>query len=259
MRQVFRQTKPQISFFERATLNFPAHIHDEIELAYVKRGGGTAWRDGRKYILTEDSFFLTLPNQVHYYTDFEEGEYLVLIMKPSCLLRYGEVFSEGTLTDMVGLGPGEEKTQIVYLVETAYRNFVRNGYSDVIAAYLTALFGKLLPLCSIEKAEASQDNVLRILQFCANHYKEDLSVESVAENLSVSRSCVSHIFSRRICMNFCDYINLLRLQEAETLLRNRHYSITEIANRSGFATIRTFNRAFLKKHGIAPTAYRKSL
>ena len=84
-------------------------------------------------------------------------------------------------------------------------------------------------------------------------------MDSVAERLQVSRSCVSHIFSDRIGVNFREYINSLRISEAEELLRNRSYSVTEVANRAGFPTIRTFNRAFQKKHGISPGQYRKNL
>lgn len=259
MRQIFRETKSRISFFERTTLNFPAHIHDEIELVYVKRGGGTACREGEKYILTTNDLFLVFPNQVHYYMDFEEGAYLVLILHPSCLLSYGQVFLEGELNGSSGHLSLIGNDTLTCLIETAYREFVQEGYSDIIAAYLTALFGKLISYCNIEKATTPASSVLKVLQYCANHYKEDITVDMVAGELFVSRSCVSHIFSDRIRMGFCDYINAWRLNEAEELLRNKHYTITEVANLSGFPTIRTFNRVFLKKHGISPTAYRKML
>ncbi|MBR4086416.1 MAG: helix-turn-helix transcriptional regulator, partial [Clostridia bacterium] len=100
---------------------------------------------------------------------------------------------------------------------------------------------------------------LEILQYCARHYKEDLSVASIAEELNLSRSSVSHIFSLRIGMNFCDYLNGLRLSDAVSLLKNKSYSITEVAERSGFSTLRTFNRAFLKQYGVSPSLYRKNL
>lgn len=258
MQQIFRQTMALISYFTRDTLDFPAHIHDDIELVYVKKGGGTACCDGKKYVLTDNSLFLVFPNQVHYYTNFDTGEYLVLIMKPSELLRYGQIFMEGEpVSAEYPIAEGEDDG-IVWLMEKAYLEFVRDGYSDIIAAYLTALFGKLLPLYKIERAVSQQGNVLKILQYCANHYREDLSVDTVAESLGISSSCVSHIFSTRICMHFCDYVNSLRLKEAEELLSNKHYTITEVANMSGFATIRTFNRAFQKKYGISPSEYRRS-
>lgn len=259
MQQIFRETKSRIDFRKVSVPDFPAHIHDDIELIYVKSGSGTAYCDGKKYILTSNSWFLVFPNQVHHYGGFEKGDYLLLIMKPSNFLRYNEIFMKGVPDSALYRFPEAEDDGIGYLLETAYREYVRDGYSDVIAAYLTALFGKLIPFYNIEKSSSLRDNVLKILQYCANHYKEDLTVEMVAQTLSISRSCVSHIFSTRISMNFCDYVNCLRLAEAEKILKNKNYSITEVANMSGFPTIRTFNRAFLKKHGVSPSVYRKSL
>ena len=257
MQKIFRETKSQICFRERTSLDFPAHIHDDIELVYVKKGSGIACCDGRKYQLTAGTLFLVFPNQVHHYTDFAPGEYRILTMKPSELLRYGPIFLEGEPSSAVYPLP-QEDDGIVYLLEAAYRELARDGYSDIIAAYLTAFFGKLLPFYRIEKTGTVGDNVLTILQYCTNHYKEDISVDTVAEQLGLSRSCVSHIFSTRICMNFCDYVNSLRLKDAEELLQNKHYSVTEIANLAGFSTIRTFNRAFSKKYGCSPSAYRKA-
>lgn len=258
MQHIFRQTKPHISYFIRATLDYPAHVHDDIELVYVRRGSGTACCDGKKYALSEGAVFLVFPNQVHYYTNFEAGDYLVLIMKPSNLLRYGQIFMAGEPANAQCCFFAGKDDGILWLMETAHREFLRDGYSDIIAAYLTALFGKLLRYFKIEKADVSHGNVLKILQYCSSHYKEELSVDMVAENLGISSSCVSHIFSARICMHFCDYINSLRLKEAEEILRNTQYAVTEVANLSGFSTIRTFNRAFLKKYGISPSEYRKN-
>lgn len=256
MEKIFREVKGQITFRRTAYLNFPAHVHDDIELVYVHQGGGAAWCDGKKYSLDPGMCFLTFPNQVHRYTDCEKGDYVLLILKPSILLRYQGVFLEGAPENAVCTIDDES---LLWLLDTACAEFAGEGYSDVIAAYLTAFFGKLLPRYPIGRSAMPSGNVQSILQFCADHYREELTVESVAESLGVSRSCVSHIFSSRIGVNFRDYINSLRLTEAETLLGNRNYTVTEVANLTGFPTIRTFNRAFRKKHGMSPLAYRKTL
>ena len=73
MQQIFRETKSRISFRSGPGLNFPAHIHDDIELVYVKHGTGSAYCDGKKYTLTDHSWFLSFPNQVHHYADFWGG------------------------------------------------------------------------------------------------------------------------------------------------------------------------------------------
>lgn len=257
MQEIFRETKSKITLRKSNNPNFPAHVHDDIELVYTKQGCGTAYCDGKKYTLTDGTWFLAFPNQVHHYADFTDGEYWVLIMKPFDLLRYEQVFLKGVPDSAVcGFEKGQDDG-LEYLLETAGREYARDGYGDVIAAYLTALFGKLLPFFPVEKAGFSRDTLLKILQYCAAHYKEDLTVESVRESLGISRSSVSHIFSARLSMSFCDYVNSLRLAEAEKLLKNKSYTVTEVANMSGFPTIRTFNRAFSKKYGCSPSAYRK--
>jgi AraC-like DNA-binding protein len=60
----------------------------------------------------------------------------------------------------------------------------------------------------------------------------------------------------RIKINFCSYINILRVNEACSLLQQSDKSIIEIAEESGFSSLRTFNRAFLRHVGISPREYR---
>lgn len=258
MQKIFREVKKQIIFGSRKNLDFPAHVHDDIELVFVKKGGGIAYCDGKKHILSENSFFLVFPNQVHHYTECLDGEYITLIVKSFVLHGCNNVFSEGTPTSALWHFEENSDDNTVYLIETAMKEFMRDGYSFIIEAYLTALFGKLLNVYKIEKNRATNNTFLQIVQYCSAHYKGNITVNSIAENLHISRSTVSHIFSSRMSMNFCDYINSLRLNDAQQMLKNKNYSITEISYVCGFSTIRTFNRAFLKRFGVSPSAFRKS-
>lgn len=258
MEKIFREIKKRIDFRNSKNLNFPPHIHDDIELVFVKKGRATAYCDGKKYTLKENDFFLVFPNQVHHYSECVDGEYVVIIIKSSKLFSYKEFFEDGVPASAVWSFETGEDDNAVLLLDIATNEFFRDGYSLVIEAYLTALFGKLLKFYDIVKTKTSHETILQVLQYCSSHYEENITVNSVAENLHISRSTVSHIFSSRLSMNFCDYINSLRLIKAEQLLRNKSYSITEISYLCGFSTIRTFNRAFLKRYGVSPSAFRKS-
>lgn len=240
-------------------LDYFAHIHEDIELVYVKRGDATAFCNGAKYKLTDNSFFMVFPNQIHHYTDSVRGDYFVIKINPSQLLSYNNIFLEGEPVSALWHFEDGEDDNTANLVETAFWEFKRDGHSPIIDAYLTALFGKLLKHYKIEKGKLSRDTVLRILQYCSEHYKERVTVGDVASKLSISRSSVSHIFSSRLGINFCEYINSLRLSEAEQLLKNGNSPITEISDIVGFSDVRTFNRAFLKRQGVSPSVYRKIL
>lgn len=258
MENIFREIKIKSIFTHRHNLNFPAHVHDDIELVYIKKGSGTAYCDGKKYTLTDNSFFIAFPNQVHHYSDCSDGEYIIIVIKPSELYSYADVFCEGRPLSALLQFEDQDDDNAVFLINTALKEHERDGQSPIINAYLTALFGKLLGRYKIEKCRESNDTVLQILQYCKQHYRENVTVSDVAKKLRLSKSSVSHIFSSRICMNFCDYINLLRLSDAEQMLKNKSYPITDIAYNCGFSTIRTFNRAFLKHYGKSPSDYRKA-
>ena len=51
MQKNFREVRNKLLFITIDNLDFPTHIHDDIELIFVKKGGGTACCDGKKYKL----------------------------------------------------------------------------------------------------------------------------------------------------------------------------------------------------------------
>lgn len=256
MHQAFRETKPEITFFSTRCLDFPSHIHEDVEVVYIKKSGGTAYCDGKAYPLKEGTFFLTFPNQVHHYTDSASGDYILLIVKPNTLLNRNDLFFKGTPTSAY-CDCADPDT--VELLEIALREYEQNGENSAVDACLMAFFEKLITFYTIEKGAASADTVMRLLQYCNEHYREDITVDDLAAALHISRSSVSHIFSDRLGIGFCDHIHALRLIDAMRLLRDKHYSITEVSEIAGFPTIRTFNRVFQRQYGMSPSAYRKQI
>ena len=258
MQDFFRENKTRLSFEKTNSLNFPAHIHDDIELIYTKKGGATAFCDGKEYTLCENSFFIVFPNQVHYFSECDyNGEYILLITKPSQLLNYQNSFFDGCPQSPLYCFNKGDDDNTAYLLETALEEFLRDGDSSITSAYITLILGKLLKFFNIEKNRLSRDSISSVLQYCAMHYKENITIDDISSALHISRSHISHLFGSRLNINFCDYINSLRLSDATHMLESGNYPITEIADRSGFATIRTFNRAFLKRYGISPSQYKK--
>ena len=52
-------------------------------------------------------------------------------------------------------------------------------------------------------------------------------------------------------------LNVRRIKQAETMLRNEDTPITQIAMNVGFSSITTFNRAFRKFKDCTPTQFRE--
>ncbi len=257
MQNIRKEVRTEIIFKKRKNPNFLAHVHDDIELCYVIKGGGTAICNGKRHTLKERCFFVAFPYQVHQYVDFEDGEYVVLITKPTKLLTFGDVFLQNDPENGMVDFQGVDDDHCVALLLTALAEYERDGHNPVIDGYLTTLFLKLLKHLTLHKKQSPGDLTLQILDYCLQHYRDPISVDTIAAALHISRSSVSHIFSSRLAIGFNDYINSLRLADGVNLLKTTKNSVTEIASMTGFGTIRTFNRAFLKRYGISPSEYRK--
>ena len=259
MNKIYRESKNGLHFMKRPNINFPVHIHEEIELVYVINGKGNAFCAGKKYELEDNTFFMVFPNQVHHYSEFTDGKYITIIVNPKYLNIPADTFLN--CLPASALLKFEEKADenLISLIKTALKEFERDGEREIILAYLSVIFGKLIKLYKIQKCTVPKDTVSKILGYCTEHYQENITVADVANALYISRSSVSHLFGSRLSIGFCDYINSLRLIDAEKMLKKGNLSVTEISSLCGFSTIRTFNRAFLKRYGKSPTEYKKGI
>lgn len=89
---------------------------------------------------------------------------------------------------------------------------------------------------------------------------EELSLQVLAEKLSVTPHHLSQILNEKLNKSFSDYINTYRIEEAKKLLaddKNGHRKVLTIAFDVGFNTKAAFNYAFKKYTGMTPTQYRK--
>jgi YesN/AraC family two-component response regulator len=97
------------------------------------------------------------------------------------------------------------------------------------------------------------------LQWVHSSYKRaDLSLELLAEQLNVSKVYLSQFFKEQSGVNFSDYLESLRMDQAKELLRTTDLPVKEIVDLTGYYSSNTFGRAFRRIHGISPTEYRSS-
>ncbi len=86
-----------------------------------------------------------------------------------------------------------------------------------------------------------------------------ITLTVLARELGMNRSYLSAYINKNHNSNFCDYINNMRLEKAEEILKtdNSNINLEDVAIRSGFNSYSTFRRAFVKKHSVSPSVFRK--
>ena len=97
-----------------------------------------------------------------------------------------------------------------------------------------------------------------ILAWLNEHYMEKITLQDVADSLSLSPGYVSHTFKDRFGYPPMQYVNYLRIGRAQVRLIESNDKIANIAMDVGFNNIGNFNRTFLSLVGLTPRDFRKA-
>ncbi len=92
-------------------------------------------------------------------------------------------------------------------------------------------------------------------------YKDmELSLQSLAERLSLTPHQLSQFLNDQLDVNFRNYINSYRIREARRLLeQDDNISVSAVCYEVGFSSKSTFNTAFKEATGRTPREYREGL
>ncbi|GIP27169.1 hypothetical protein J23TS9_22990 [Paenibacillus sp. J23TS9] len=123
------------------------------------------------------------------------------------------------------------------------------------------LFQTLLQLCQkYEDRKRSHNDSLagKLIEYIDRHYPEpDLSLAVLAQEARTSEAYVSFFFKEQTGMNFSDYLENVRMEEAKRLLAHSGRPVSEIAGLTGYLSLNTFSRAFKRANGFSATEFRK--
>ena len=100
----------------------------------------------------------------------------------------------------------------------------------------------------------------KALEYIDQHFSEPrLSLADVSSYLGFSRSYFSRFFRRYQKEGFSDYLQNKRITYAVELLSERYLTLSEVARRSGFSSVKYFSTVFRKLQHETPLEYRKRI
>ncbi len=236
---------------------YPAHVHDVVEIICLTEGTLSMTISGEQVTLTPGDIAVAFPAVPHSYdTVPENARGLAMIFRPDTIAEFSPTFR-----GMTPVNPLIRKAQQPAMIGTIVANLqkisakeanpLRLGYLHLFLSYLFLC----MPVKPMEKPLHS-GLTYQALHYIADHFTEPLSLESTARALGISRIHLSHIFSQQLHINFRQHINGLRINYAQTLLKDPSYSISQVVYLSGYGNPRTFNRAFVAQCGMSPGQYR---
>ena len=103
-----------------------------------------------------------------------------------------------------------------------------------------------------KKMEISQ-----VKSFLDEHYKEKLSLESVASHFFIDKHYLARLVKEHYGVTLVTYLQQVRITHAKRMLRFTDKSIEEIGLECGIRELNYFSRVFKKLEGVSPSEFRR--
>src|SRR5438034_2773088 len=91
----------------------------------------------------------------------------------------------------------------------------------------------------------------------AEHLATRLSVEDLAERMSMSVRNFERVFTREVGTTPSQYVLQMRVEAARRLLERSDGGLKHVASATGFGSVDLMRRAFVRLLGITPSRYRQ--
>ena len=115
------------------------------------------------------------------------------------------------------------------------------------------------PQVSVSLAsQASEMTSIRELQiWIAEHLETRLSVEDLADRMSMSVRNFERVFTREVGTTPSQYVLQMRVEAARRQLERTDGGLKQVASAAGFGSVDVMRRAFVRLLGITPRRYRE--
>ena len=235
------------------------HLHHHIEVILIEEGASVGVADTREAEMGRGDLYISFPNQIHYYLDvIRPVNHKIIIVSPGMCPEFSHIF-KSLVPESPVLKNAASNERIVSAIDSIIHcRQNKDEYADAeVRGSMLILMSELcrsMPL--VEKVHCDDDMVKAIINYCYENYTGEISLQSIADALHISRFYVSRLFGQRLHISFNDYINSMRVRLAAEMLKSGDKTITEVAYAVGYNSVRTFDRCFLKERGMTPKEYK---
>ena len=249
-----------ITHFNKEIYKHEKHIHLFSELVYVMEGEMDVTVDNTTETAKAGDIIIVPPLAVHSYCATSYTEHWM------CTFSNDLVLDILTEKELYAGGKHHVFTPSANLLSYISSRLIDGKRKPVsldaevtrfFKATLHAVFEEYFRTTETATERNHIHTIAAILLYMHEHSKENLSLESIGKALGYSPKYISKCFSHLKGLNFYRLLNSFRADHAKQLLKTTQLRIIDIAIECGYASERSFQRAFYQIVGKKPSEYRK--
>ena len=263
----------EIEFFLQST---PAkctacepHIHNALEMLYVIEGSYAVQLDDTAYGIEKGDLILFRSDSVHTVAakESENNSYYVIKIPPSFFItlsggengiKYAMHFAFNRKEYKCLWRKEElEGTELQGILKALESESHSPDYASelVIKLKIMELVTALLRRCHLEETHIdtrSATLVYSVMSHVQKNYAEDIDEKELSKSFGMSYSYFSRTFKRITGISFKNYLNRVRISNAERMLFSTGNAVSEIATACGYNSISYFISVYRSMMGITP-------
>ena len=259
------------------------HWHKEIEIIYVKEVNVNIGVNDVPIQLKRNDIYFINGGDVHYFLASPESERIVIqfdlsffqdissLEKTNKEMR--NLFS--SIVQASSLWSQEVADQMRQLLMTVHEenNERKSGYRYVIKAKMfemLAILSREVPQnenwndqvreeISSTKQMENLERLDKIFMYIEAHYQDTITLNDISAYMGFSSFYFTKFFKKNTGTTFIQFLTEYRLNKAKWILLNEDATVTEVAERTGFSSVKTFHHQFKDLMGISPLKYKKTI
>jgi transcriptional regulator GlxA family with amidase domain len=172
----------------------------------------------------------------------------VRVERDAIFVRDGNVYTSAGVTAGMDLA--------LALVEEDLGAEVAREVAQQLVVFLRRPGGQSQFSAQIATPAAEREPLRAVQAWVAANVNADLSVPALAERATMSPRNFARAFRRETGMTPAAYVETIRVERARIALEGSDAQVESIAQHCGFGTVETMRRAFHRRLGVGPAAYR---
>lgn len=226
---------------------------------YVLSGRGTYRCRGKTFRLGEDDAFLICPGEVIYYEADREEPWIYTWIGMQGIKMKGYLERTSLPEELVFQYGGDPKLRSCHeqLFEAEQQTRGRDLLMNSVLYEYLFLLAEKFPNQKPTAAEKRSGYVEEALNFMEGAFCDPITVQDIADHLSLNRSYLHRQFKAAMGVSVQDYLLDRRIRQACILLKNTDLPIQVVARSVSYQDALHFSKLFRQKKGVSPKQYRE--
>ena len=259
-------------YINRDEEDYPQHWHSDVEIIMPVENGYQAIINDITYDLKEEEIILIPPGELHQLNAPPVGRRIILQFDGSLIynlngfesvfhmFRPCTIISPTTKPDV-----HKELSLLIKNIASEYLSnlpFREASTYSILLRFFTILGRSGISynekLLEVKKPKQHEyiNLFFEVCSFINEHCTENITIDDIAKIAGFSKYHFARVFKQVMNVSWYDYLINRRILNAEQLLLKPDLSIMQIAMKSGFSSLATFNRVFKAKNHCTPSEYK---